>query len=49
MRSLALALLSLLALTPATAKDTGRIFVSNEKTNNITVMRATVRKDQSCT
>jgi hypothetical protein len=48
MRSLALALLSLLALTPAAAKDTGRIFVSNEKTNNITVMRATVRKDQPC-
>src|SRR5215831_554567 len=34
----ALVLLCVLAWTPAAAKDTGLIFVSNEKTNNIVVI-----------
>src|SRR5580698_4415414 len=38
MRSLVLALLSMLAFAPAEAKDTGLIYVSNEKTNNIIVI-----------
>src|SRR5208282_6739425 len=38
MRRLVFALLSVLAFTPADAKDTGLIFVSNEKTNNIIVI-----------
>ena len=38
MRKLAFALLFSLALAPAHAKDTGLIFVSNEKTNNIIVI-----------
>src|SRR5215468_3804828 len=38
MRGFALALLSLLAIAPAAAKDTGLIFVSNEKSNNIIVI-----------
>src|SRR6202161_2636684 len=38
MRRLALALLSMLAFAAAEAKDTGLIFVSNEKTNNIIVL-----------
>ena len=38
MRSFALALLALLAFAPAAAKDTGLIFVSNEKTNNVVVI-----------
>ena len=38
MRIFALALLCALTITPAAAKDTGLIFVSNEKTNNIIVI-----------
>jgi YVTN family beta-propeller protein len=38
MRSFALTLLCVLTISPAVAKDTGLIFVSNEKTNNIIVI-----------
>jgi DNA-binding beta-propeller fold protein YncE len=38
MRIFALALLCVLAIDPAAAKDTGLIFVSNEKSNNIIVI-----------
>jgi YVTN family beta-propeller protein len=38
MRIFALALLCVLAIDPAAAKDTGLIFVSNEKSNDIIVI-----------
>ena len=38
MHSFALTLLCVLTIYPAVAKDTGLIFVSNEKTNNIIVI-----------
>src|SRR5271168_2955669 len=44
MRKVALVILSALACCPAGAKDTGLIFVSNEKTNNIVVIDSATYK-----